>query len=98
MIKRYFSLSLGTLVLLSGNVFSSEYPIGGSTPDMRPQGAPVITTINKDNDWYKRALTGVVSPYPNSLSFLEDQGNWYTPFTRPGMLGVYDIRNMHSTQ
>ncbi|OYX43944.1 MAG: hypothetical protein B7Z02_07110 [Rhodobacterales bacterium 32-67-9] len=26
------------------------------------------------------------------LKFLEDQGAWYTPFTRPGMTGPYKIR------
>ena len=27
--------------------------------------------------------------------FLEDQGNWYTPFNHPGMTGRYDIRGWH---
>jgi hypothetical protein len=37
----------------------------------------------------------VSQPYPASLRFLEDQGNWYTPFNRPGMLPPYDIRGWH---
>ena len=57
--------------------------------------APVITTVDHDHDWYMRALHGIASPYPASLRFLEDQGNWYTPFDHPGATGRYDIRNWH---
>ena len=74
----------------------AEYPIAGVTPDQRPEGAPEITSIDKNPDWYEGALRGVSKPYPNSLKFLENQGNWYTPFTRPGMPGPYDIRGLHS--
>lgn len=63
--------------------------------DRRPDGAPVIAHVDKDAAWYTNALTGVSPPYPASLRFLEDQGNWYTPFNRPGMKGVYDIRGWH---
>ncbi len=75
---------------------SASPPIAGVHPDARPVGAPVITEgPKKDREWYEAALTGVDAPYPASLRFLEDQGNWYTPFTRPGMLGRYDIRGWH---
>ena len=71
-------------------------PIAGVNPEARPVGAPVITEeTKKQKEWYEAALTGVDSPYPASLHFLENQGNWYTPFTRPGMLDYYDIRNWH---
>lgn len=69
--------------------------IGGLIPNQRPDHAPVLTTIVKNDDWYKKALTGIEPPYPWSLRFLEDQGNWYTPFNHPGMLGRYDIRGWH---
>ena len=73
------------------------YPIAGLNPHQRPAQAPVITqTPEKDNDWYKNALHGIEAPYPANLQFLEDQGGWYTPFTRSGMTGPYDIRNWHS--
>lgn len=72
------------------------YPIAGTQPFERPAGAPVIREVKKDAGWYTRALTGISRPYPNSLSFLEDQGNWYTPFIHPGMPGRYDIRGWHS--
>jgi len=71
------------------------FPIGGTQPSQRPQGAPVISTVRKEPGWYERALTGVSRPYPHSLRFLEDQGNWSTPFIRPGMHGPYDIRGWH---
>lgn len=73
----------------------ADYPVAGLKPDQRPEGAPVIQDVDKDYGWYDGALTGVSKPYPSSLRFLEDQGNWYTPFNRPGMTVPYDIRNWH---
>jgi hypothetical protein len=71
------------------------YPIAGTAPSHRPTGAPQITEVIKPSGWYTQALTGISQPYPRSLRFLEDQGNWYTPFNRPGMHGRYDIRGWH---
>ena len=65
------------------------------TPWQRPAGAPVITEVVRTPAWYGQALTGISQPFPYSLRFLEDQGNWYTPFNRPGMPGRYDIRGWH---
>jgi hypothetical protein len=84
--------------VLSCAGFASEgdgFPIAGTDPSERPLGAPVIQSVEKTPDWYSEALTGVSKPYPNSLHFLEDQGNWYTPFNRPGMPGRYDIRGWY---
>ena len=69
--------------------------IAGTTPWQRPEGAPVVTEVIKPAGWYVRALTGIDPPYPASLRFLEDQGNWFTPFNRPGMPAPYDIRGWH---
>ena len=74
---------------------AAGYPIAGVEPYQRPAGAPVIQEVDKSGGWYSRALTGISEPYPNSLRFLEDQGNWYTPFNRPGMPGRYDIRGWY---
>ncbi|WP_200243130.1 hypothetical protein [Thiohalocapsa halophila] len=71
------------------------YPIAGTQPSARPAGAPVVREVRKPEGWYTKALTGISQPYPASLGFLEDQGNWYTPFNRPGMVGRYDIRGWH---
>ncbi|MBK6468383.1 MAG: hypothetical protein IPF96_17200 [Rhodobacter sp.] len=87
-------LVLGSL--MTGTAMAEGYPVAGLTPSMRPDGAPVITTMTKDADWYAKALTGVEPPYPASLRFLEDQGAWHSPFLRPGMTGPYDIRHWHS--
>ncbi len=91
------------MVLLAGVVHGgmgmamaqSDYPIAGMKPDERPADAPSITSVAKDAAWYQKALTGVEPPYPSSFRFLEDQGNWYTPFNSPGMTGPYDIRDWH---
>lgn len=72
------------------------FPIAGTQPSQRPAGAPVIREVQKPVGWYTRALTGISQPYPPSLRFLEDQGNWYTPFNHPGMPGRYDIRGWHA--
>ena len=69
-----------------------EYPIAGTQPSQRPAGAPQVSEVVKPEGWYAEALYGISKPYPSSLKFLEDQGNWYTPFNRPGMGGRYDIR------
>ena len=65
----------------------ADYPVAGLNPSVRPAGAPVITKVEKDDAWYRYAVTGISKPYPISLKFLEDQGNWVTPFTRPGAPG-----------
>lgn len=69
--------------------------VAGTEPSQRPADAPVITEMSKDADWYAAALEGVETPYPASLRWLEDQGNWFNPFTKPGMTGPYDIRAHH---
>ncbi len=74
---------------------NDSYPIAGTRPDARPAGAPVIEWVRHDQSWFKHALTGVQPPFPRSLYFLDNQGNWYTPFTRPGMTGPYDLRGWH---
>ncbi len=75
---------------------TGSYPIAGIHPSERPAGAPVIQKVEKNAAWYRHALHGVQAPYPASLRFLEDEGNWYTPFNHPGMSGPYDIRHWHS--
>ena len=93
------SILITLLIVVCGqDVFASDessYPIAGTQPSHRPQGAPVIQEVEKEPGWYTRALTGISQPYPYSLQFLEDQGNWHTPFTHPGMHGRYDIRGWY---
>ena len=86
---------LATGFCLLGGTASADFPIAGLEPWQRPAGAPVITSVERDKAWYARALHGISQPYPASLRFLEDQGNWYTPFIHPGMPGTYDIRGWH---
>lgn len=86
---------LATGFCLLGGTASADFPIAGLEPWKRPAGAPVITSVERDEAWYARALHGISQPYPASLRFLEDQGNWYTPFIHPGMPEPYDIRGWH---
>ena len=83
----FFSVSSATA--------ESEYPIAGVTPWERPAGAPIIQWVQRDKAWFEKALTGISQPYPRSLFFLDNQGNWYSPFNRPGMLPPYDLREWH---
>ncbi|MEZ5478973.1 MAG: hypothetical protein R3E95_16285 [Thiolinea sp.] len=70
--------------------------IAGTHPAERPAAAPVLTEVHKDGAWYEQALHGVEKSYPYSLRFLEDQGNWFSPFIHPGMTPPYDLRHWHS--
>lgn len=79
----------------SGAELADGHYIAGLKPSQRPEGAPTIGQVYKGDAWYRKALTGVISPFPYSLRFLEDQGHWHTPFNRPGMTGRYDIRGWH---
>lgn len=94
MIKGVIASAL-LLSCLTASGLAQDLAIAGITPDKRPENAPVITKAVKGDGWYGRALTGVVAPYPASLRFLENQGNWFNPFIRPGMTGPYDIRDWH---
>jgi hypothetical protein len=92
---RVISIAWGGMLLAASCSTYAEYPIAGLNPSQRPVGAPVIEWVNHDNNWYQHALTGVHQPYPRSLYFLENQGDWHTPFNQPGMQGRYDIRGWH---
>lgn len=81
-----------------GTDVAEVYFISGSAPEQRPVNAPDITQFQKDRAWYRQALKGVSMPYPKSLSFLEDQGAWYTPFDRPNAPGRYDIRGLYQVR
>ncbi len=92
-------LSKTALFLMMATGVQAEVAyIAGTAPYERPVGAPVITEFNKDANWYKTALQGVSKPYPYSLHFLEDQGQWFTPFIHSGMNPKYDIRQWHSLE
>lgn len=80
------------LLFAAGAVAAQDMQVAGVSPAERPDGAPEVKEVQKDGEWYQRALHGVSRPYPYSLRFLEDQGNWFTPFTHPGMADRYDIR------
>ena len=96
MVRSYTKLVFGLLTGLSAMACdAADYPIAGLRPDARPANAPVISAVNHDDAWLRVALTGIDHMYPTSFRFLDDQGNWYTPFNRPGMTGRYDIRGWH---
>ncbi len=85
------------LLLFAPNGQADDIPyVAGTKPSERPATAPVLTEVNKDAAWYSNALHGVEQPYPYSLHFLENQGNWFIPFTHPGMTDRYDLRGWHS--
>ncbi len=96
MLRQFCKFGFGVgLVLLGTMATAQEQFIAGVKPAERPEGAPVIETVTKNAQWYGDALSGVEQPYPYSLRFLEDQGNWFNPFLNPGMTGPYDIRGWH---
>jgi len=92
---RTFLTVCGAVLLSATSMVSAEYPIAGVDPSQRPAAAPVIEWVRHDKTWFQHALTGIRQPYPRSLYFLDNQGDWYTPFNHPGMRGRYDIRGWH---
>ncbi len=99
---KQFMISSGVLFLVSGSFPYAEQKaqaapfIAGVHPDQRRTDTPVINKAKRDQNWQKRALTGISQPVPKHiLHFLRDQGNWFSPFLRPGMHGRYDIRGWH---
>ncbi|UCD69211.1 MAG: hypothetical protein JSW48_03740 [Betaproteobacteria bacterium] len=95
MLHRSLWFSVGLLTFNSVTATAAGEAGAGLTPWQRPEGAPVITSVDHGSDWFRYSLTGISRPYPASLRFLDDQGNWHTPFNRPGMTGRYDIRGWH---
>ncbi len=69
--------------------------VAGTTPDRRPEAAPVIQETGMTSYGRALALRGVSKPTPKNLNFLDDQGAWYTPFVHPGATAPYDIRALH---
>lgn len=82
---------LGTkawLGLIAGFVFASS---------VFAQQTPTLTEPPAERVRADVAEHGITAPTPEAIkSFLKDQGAWYTPFSRPGMTGPYDIRGWHS--
>lgn len=83
------------LFAMAGSLAADDYPIAGTTPWQRPDGAPIVEWVQHNKAWYQKGLTGVSRPYPPSLYFMDNQGNWYTPFTTKGMSHPYDLRGWH---
>lgn len=92
--RRHLALVI-VVTALSASEASSQTFVAGTTPERRPDNAPTITVAEHNSAWLRRARRGIRAPYPKSLAFLNSQGDWYTPFTRRGMTGPYDIRRLH---
>lgn len=68
--------------------------ISGLRPDRRPVWAPRTQIAEPISP---NANKGVEEPLPSSVAqWQKDQGAWYTPFSRSGMTGYYDLRHWHS--
>lgn len=94
---RVVGLAVASVLGASALAQAAEF-VAGTTPDRRPEGAPRIEAVKRDAAWLDAALSGVSKPTPRSLRFLEDQGAWFTPFTRPNMSGHYDIRGLYAAR
>ena len=91
--------ALMVLLTMAGTVAqeaSRQLLVAGTTPDRRPEGAPVVRDTGFTMFGLATAMHGISEPYPPNLDFLNDQGAWYTPFARPGMTHPYDIRGLHA--
>ena len=70
-----------------GGRIANSAPVAGLTPYERPAGAPLIKTLARTPEQTARLTAGVAQPLPLGIEWLKDQGAWYNPFTRPGMVG-----------
>ena len=91
-------LTVGSLAFSPPSYATDDIFVAGTKPYQRPQGAPIIRQVDKNAPWKQTQLYGVSKPYPDSLKFLKDQGNWFSPFMHPGMRGPYDIRGWHKAR
>lgn len=89
------TVSASAADIAANNAAPAPSFVAGTAPSVRRPDAPALAAVAKDARWYQTALSGVDTPFPTSLKFLDDQGNWYTPFTQPGMTGRYDLRRWH---
>lgn len=87
-------LSIFALFALCTAAFADDGFVAGLRPHERPRGAPAVERFEPEAAWRANALRGIGEPQVG-LGFLKDQGVWYTPFTRPNLLGRYDIRGLH---
>lgn len=92
----HVAMGVIALGLVTSAAAEPVFFIAGMAPSERPAGAPVIDTFSQTPEWRSLALHGVIEPVPQSLSWLEDQGAWFTPFIHPGMTGPYDLRGWHA--
>lgn len=92
--RTYLYVISGTFLLMTKTAVG-DYPVAGIEPFQRPTDAPKIEWVHHSKAWYQVALTGINQPYSPSLNFLDNQGNWYTPFNHPGATGRYDLRKWH---
>ena len=95
------NIVVSLLALVAGSVgvasAADGVVIAGLSPDRRPDMAPRVLVTAHPQAWYAHAVSGIAAPYPRSLFFLDNQGDWFTPFDRPGMVGRYDLRGWHRT-
>ncbi len=92
--RKLFGWSAGLFAVAITSVVESD-PVIILDHAQRPKNAPIVTEVKKNAAWYQSALHGITQPYPQSIKFLEAQGNWHTPFNHPGMPGRYDLRGWH---
>ena len=91
-----FAISLMILGVPVSAVHAEPF-VAGTTPDRRPESAPRVTQLLRNDAWLEQATIGITKPHP-PLSFLSDQGAWFTPFNVPGMPKPYDIRGLHAAR
>ena len=87
------AIALAFLLSASALPLHAAGPVAGLTPYERPAGAPVKAEVVGLGE---RGLRGIEGVPPASLERLKgSQGEWYTPFSRAGMTGPYDLRGWH---
>lgn len=92
--KRFATLATAALLsTLAPPLPAAPTYVSGLVPHERPAGGPVKTEVTGLGE---RGFQGIEGVPPASLERLKgSQGEWYTPFSRAGMSGPYDLRGWH---
>lgn len=83
---------------LSASAQGFVSPVAGLQPDRRPDAAPVVRNDLVDASIKQARLIGITTPWPGNVERIAEQGAWYSPMFRPGMVGPYDLRGWHTSR
>ena len=90
----HITTGLFLLIVAMGAAAQGGGFVAGIQPDRRPDSFPRVAQVPQRD--LAVALRGIDGGTSDAFGWLASQGAWFTPFTRPGMTGPYDLRGWHA--